>query len=300
MTDDKRMEDRRNALKGLGVLGLGAASIASLTAAAAPAAAQSAGKQTAGKARPLSGKVAIVTGARANLGRDFARALGAMGADVVVHYHREATRDHAEETARLVTEAGGRAALTVGDLGQRANVVKMFDVAQERFGGLDIFVNNAGLIVKKPIDQVSEAEFDASHAINTKALFFAMQLAATRMRDNGRMIVIGTSLLGPTMAGNYSAYNGTKAPAEEFTRAFVREQGARGITANVIAPGPIDTPFFHGQENPQSTQFATGLSMQKRLGRINDITPMVEFLASEESRWVTGQTLWVNGGYLTR
>jgi NAD(P)-dependent dehydrogenase (short-subunit alcohol dehydrogenase family) len=293
MTQTPDSTDRRNALKGLGMMGLGTLAATGLTPSAAEA-------QATPNPKPLAGKVAIVTGARANLGRAFAESLARLGADVVVHYHRTATRDQAEETARLVRAAGTRAELVDGDLGRSDNVKRMFDVAQQKFGGIDILVNNAGKIIKKPMQAITEAEFDACHAINTKALYFAMQQAATRMRDNGRVITIGTSLLGPVMAGNYSAYNGTKAPAEEFTRAFVREQGGRGITANVIAPGPIDTPFFHGQETPESTQFATGLAIQRRLGRINDITPLVEFLASEESRWVTGQTLWVNGGYLTR
>jgi NAD(P)-dependent dehydrogenase (short-subunit alcohol dehydrogenase family) len=291
-TEQKKTVSRRGAIMA-GAIGAAAAAVY----ASDPAAAQ-AGSTT--EARPLRGKVAIVTGARANLGRAFAEALAQDGADVVVHYHRAETRDQAEETARLVRAAGARAELVAGDLGQRANVRRLFDVAQQRFGGVDIFVHNAGKIVKKPMQEVTEAEFDASHAINTKALFMAMQEAATKLRDNGRMITIGTSLLGPTMTPNYAAYNGTKAPAEEFTRTFAREQGARGITANVIAPGPIDTPFFHGQETPQSTQFATNLAPMRRLGRIDDITPLVGFLASEESRWVTGQTIWINGGYLTR
>jgi NAD(P)-dependent dehydrogenase (short-subunit alcohol dehydrogenase family) len=293
MTDNNDMTNRRNALKGLSVL----AAVGALPIAAS---AQAQAQVTPAAARPLKGKVAIVTGARANMGRAFAEVLAKMGADVVVHYHRAATLAEAEETARLVRAAGARAELVVGDLGKAENVRRMFDVAQQRFGGIDILINNAGTLVKKPMQAVTEAEFDACHAINTKAVYFAMQQAATRMRDNGRVITIGTSLLGPTMAGNYSSYNGTKAPAEEFTRAFAREQGARGITANVIAPGPIDTPFFHGPETPETTKFATGLAMQRRLGRINDVTPIVQFLASEESRWVTGQTLWVNGGYLTR
>jgi NAD(P)-dependent dehydrogenase (short-subunit alcohol dehydrogenase family) len=294
--------DRRNALRGVSVLGASAvaATVASVSSAAAQTAPKTGASTTSSSTRPLAGKVAIVTGARANLGRAFAEGLAKLGADVVVHYHREATRDQAEETARLVRAAGSRGELTVGDLGDAANVKRMFDIAQSRFGGVDILVNNAGMIIKKPMQDVTEAEFDACHRINTKALYLSMQQAATRMRDNGRVITIGTSLLGPLMSGNYSAYNGTKAPAEEFTRGFAREQGGRGITANVIAPGPIDTPFFHGQENAQSTQFATGLAIQRRLGRIDDITPIVNFLASEQSRWVTGQTLWVNGGYLTR
>lgn len=292
MSNETTQLDRRNALRGFGLLGLG---VVAATAAATPATAQ-----TASPRGPLAGKAAIVTGARANLGRAFAVGLARQGADVIVHFHREATRDQAEETARLVRAAGGRVQLVSGDLGDRRNVVALFDAAEQAFGGVDIVVNNAGKIIKKPMEQVSEEEFDQCHRVNTKAVYFAMQQAATRMRPNGRMITIGTSLMGPGFIPHYSAYNGTKAPIEEFTRAFAREQGAKGITANVICPGALDTPFFHAQETAQSTEVIRNFVPMRRLGTVDDIEPVVRFVASEESRWVTGQTLWINGGNVTR
>jgi NAD(P)-dependent dehydrogenase (short-subunit alcohol dehydrogenase family) len=298
MTRETTSSSRRSALRGLGLLGLSAAGLAAAATGTA-ARAQSAGPAPAPRG-PLAGKVAIVTGARANLGRAFAVGLARQGADIVVHVHREATRDQGEETVRLIETAGGRAVMRFGDLGERANVVALFDAAEQSFGGVDILINNAGKIIKKPMEQVSEAEFDACHRVNTKAVYFAMQQAATRMRAHGRVINIGTSLLGPGFIPNYSAYNGTKAPLEEFTRAFAREQGARGITANVICPGALDTPFFHAQETPQSTEIIRNFVPVRRLGTIEDIEPVVRFIASEESRWVTGQTLWINGGNVTR
>lgn len=293
--DAAQHSSRRSALRGLGMLGLSAAAaVASGTAARAQS-----GPATPVQG-PLSGKVAIVTGARNNLGRAFAVGLARQGASIVVHVHREATRDQGEETVRMIQAVGGRAVMRFGDLGERANVVALFDAADQSFGGVDILINNAGRIIKKPMEQVSEAEFDACHRINTKAVYFAMQQAATRMRANGRVINIGTSLLGPGFIPNYSAYNGTKAPLEEFTRAFAREQGAKGITANVICPGALDTPFFHAQETAQSTEIIRNFVPMRRLGTIEDIEPVVRFIASEESRWVTGQTLWINGGNVTR
>ncbi len=249
--------------------------------------------------RELAGKVAIVTGARANLGRGFAEALAKHGADVVVHYHRESTRDQAEKTAKLVEAQGTRAALVQGDLGQTETVKRMFDTALENFGQMDILVNNAGAIVKKPMAEVTDEDLERMININTRGTFLCMREAARRISDNGRIINIGTSLLAG-MAPNYSAYAGSKATMEEVTRMGAKELGARGITVNTISPGPIDTPFFHSQETPETTQFASSLSVLGRLGRIDDIVPVVEFLALPSSQWITGQTIWINGGYLTR
>jgi NAD(P)-dependent dehydrogenase (short-subunit alcohol dehydrogenase family) len=287
---------RRRLLSGaVMVAGAAAAlSAAGLARAAAPAPAGSTASD-----KPLKGKVAIVTGARNNMGRAFAVALGGLGADVVVHHHRAASAAEAEETARLVQQAGGRTALTVGDLGEVVNVRRMFDVAEQRFGGLDLVVNNAGAIIKKPVAQFTEEEFERLYRINTKALFFSMQESARRMRNGGRIINIGTSLTAGTAPG-YAGYGGTKAPVEEFTRMMAREVGSRGITINTVAPGPIDTPFFHSQETPESTAFAARLAVAGRLGRVDEIVPLVAFLARPESQWVNGQTLFINGGYLTR
>ncbi|MDJ0632413.1 MAG: SDR family oxidoreductase [Xenococcaceae cyanobacterium MO_188.B29] len=249
--------------------------------------------------RELAGKVAIVTGARANLGRGFAEALAKHGADIVVHYHRESTRDQAEETASLVEAQGARAALVQGDLGQVETVMRTFDTAIENFGRLDILVNNAGAIVKKPMAEVTDEELDRMININTKGTFLCMREAARRISDNGRIINIGTSLLAG-MAPNYSAYAGTKSTMEEVTRMGARELGERGITVNTISPGPVDTPFFHSQETPETTRFASNLAVAGRLGKISDIVPLVEFLALPSSQWITGQTIWINGGYLTR
>ena len=126
-----------------------------------------------------------------------------------------------------------------------------------------------------------------------------MREAARRISDNGRVINTGTSLLC-AMTPNYGVYAGTKAPVEEFTRTLARELGARGVTVNCVAPGPIDTPFFHGPETPEAVAYATNSVPARRLGRVSDIVPVVTFLASPRAQWISGQTLWVNGSYGTR
>jgi NAD(P)-dependent dehydrogenase (short-subunit alcohol dehydrogenase family) len=252
----------------------------------------------ANSTRELTGKVAIVTGARNNLGRGFAVGLARNGANVVVHFHREATRDQAEKTARLVREQGAQAILVSGDLSQVANIRRLFDEATKAFGRVDIVVHNAGQIVKKPLAEVTEEEYDRVAGINSKGTFFIMQEAIRRISDNGRIINIGTSLMASTI-GNYSVYAGTKAAMEDFTRALAREiDWKRNITVNTIAPGPVDTPFFREPESPEAIAAITRLA--GRLGEVSDIVPLVEFLASPQSRWVNAQTIFINGGYLTR
>lgn len=289
--------NRRNFIGALGASGLAGAFV--VQQAIAQDSAESDTTPVLNSQKELEGKVAIVTGARANLGRGFAEALARHGANVVVHYHREATKNEAEETAQLVEAQGAKAALVSGDLGQAEVVKQTFDTAFENFGRLDILVNNAGAIIKKPMAEVTDEDLERMININTRGTFYCTREAARRISDNGRIINIGTSLLAG-MAPNYAAYAGTKATMEEITRMGARELGDRGITVNTISPGPIDTPFFHSQETPETTRFASNLSVAGRLGEISDIVPLVEFLALSSSQWITGQTIWINGGYLTR
>ncbi|MGZ2259658.1 SDR family oxidoreductase [Roseobacter sp. A03A-229] len=286
MTTSKMTTSRRSVLLGLGAATLGTAATAATNAATA-------------SGKPLSGKVAIVTGARNNLGRGFAKRLAQMGADVVVHYHRAETRAEAEKTAALVRAAGQRAVLGQGDLGNSANVAALFDLAEAEFGGADILVHTAGRIIKKYVADFTDAEFEELLNDNTRTTFYAMREAARRLRHNGRIVAIGTSLTAGAAPG-YAAYGGTKSPVEEFTRMMAKELGARGITVNNVAPGPIDTPFFHAAETPQTVAYASGLSVEGRLGTVDDVVPAVATLALPESQWTNGQTIFVNGGYLTR
>ena len=293
-------QNRRKFLGAIGATGVVGAIATGQVNAQAPQPVQLASAPTKALTdRELSGKVAIVTGARANFGRAFSVALAKHGADVVVHYHRRETIAEAEETARLVREQGTRAALVEGDLGQAETVKQMFDTAFESFGQADILINNAGAIVKKPMAEVTDEDLERMININTRGSFLCTREGARRLSDNGRIINIATSLLAGA-APNYAAYAGSKAIMEEITRMGAKELGGRGITVNSISPGPVDTPFFRSMETPESTEFAASLSVASRLGVVGDITPLVEFLALPSSQWITGQTIWINGGYLTR
>lgn len=249
--------------------------------------------------RDLEGKVALITGSARNMGRAFAVALSQRGADVVVHHHSDSSTQDAEETARLVQQNGTRALIIKGDLSDAKAVEAIFTGAKDAFRRLDILINNAGVGIKKAFAETTEQDFDTAFGINTKAAFFAMQQAAKHIEDNGRIINMGTTLLGAT-TGMYGVYAGSKAPLEHFTRALAKEIGSRGVTVNVVAPGPINTEFFHGEENEQSTAFLSSMSVAGRLGEITDVVPLVDFLASDGSQWITAQTLFVNGGFLAR
>jgi len=249
--------------------------------------------------KELTGNVVIITGAARNMGRAFALHLAEKGANIVVHYHNSKSRADAEETARMIENLGAKAGLFEGDLANVPVVKELFAYTMKLFGQVNIVINNAGLVIKKPFTEITEEDFDRSFGTNAKAAFFVMQEAARVMADNGRIINMGTTILGATIP-YYSVYAGAKAPLEDFTRSLAKEIGHRGITVNVVAPGPIDTAFYHGAETPQSEARAAQASVAQRLGKIEDIVPIIGFLASADAQWVTAQTIFVNGGYLAR
>jgi NAD(P)-dependent dehydrogenase (short-subunit alcohol dehydrogenase family) len=249
--------------------------------------------------KELAGRAAVITGGARNMGRAFAEALAGHGADIVIHYHGPAAKDDAERTAQLVRDKGTRAHLMEGDLESVATIRRLFDETERVFGRVDIVINNAGKVIKKPLVDVTEDDFDRSFGINAKAAFFVMQEAARRIADHGRIINIGTSLLGVTIPF-YSVYAGSKGPLEHFTRALAKEIGSRGVTVNTVAPGSVDTAFFHGQEGPESVEFSKQLTVAHRLGAVADIVPLIEFLALPRGQWVTAQTLFINGGMIAR
>ncbi|MEV4731531.1 SDR family oxidoreductase [Saccharopolyspora sp. NPDC049426] len=242
--------------------------------------------------------VVLVGGGAKNLGGLLSRTLAEDGAKIVVHYHSESSAPDAEKTVRAVQEAGSQAVAVQADLTAVADVRRLFDTAVDTFGGLDIAVNTTGMVLRKPILETSEEEFDRMFAINAKAGYFFIQEAGRRLNDGGKIISLGTSLLAAFTDG-YSTYAGGKAPLEHFTRAAAKEFADRGISVNVVAPGPMDTPFFYPQETPERVEFHKSQALGGQLTKIEDIVPIIRHLATE-GWWFTGQTLFPNGGYTTR
>ena len=246
----------------------------------------------------LIGRTAIVAAGAKNLGGLISTTLGRQGINVVVHYNSAATEPDADRTVDAVRAAGAGAIKAQGDLTVPANVTALFDAAVEAFGGVDIAVNTVGKVLRKPIVETTEAEYDSMFDINAKAAYFFIAEAGRRLNDNGSVTTIVTSLLAAFTDG-YSTYAGAKAPVEHFTRAAAKEFGVRGINVNNVAPGPMDTPFFYPAETPERVAFHKSQATGNRLTEIEDIAPLVGFLAGD-GHWITGQTLFANGGYTTR
>ncbi|GAA1206893.1 SDR family oxidoreductase [Prauserella alba] len=246
----------------------------------------------------LRDKVVVLGGGAKNLGGLLARQLGERGANVVVHYHSDASAPDADKTADDVRAAGGEAVTVQGDLTRVADVRAVFDAAVDGFGRVDVAVNTTGMVLRKPILETTEEEYDRMFAVNSKAAYFFIQEAGRRLSDNGKIISLGTSLLAAFTDG-YSTYAGGKAPLEHFTRAAAKEFADRGISVNVVAPGPMDTPFFYPQETPERVEFHKSQAMGNQLTQIEDIAPIILFLATD-GWWFTGQTMFPNGGYTTR
>lgn len=246
----------------------------------------------------LKGKVVVVGGGAKNLGGLISRSFGVDGAKVVVHYNSDATKAAADETVKAVKAAGGDAFAIQGDLTRPANVAALFEQARSRFGGVDIAINTVGKVLRKPIVETTEEEYDSMFDINAKAAYFFIKEAGRNLNDNGKIITIVTSLLAAFTDG-YSTYAGGKAPVEHFTRAAAKEFGPRGISVTAVGPGPMDTPFFYGQETPERVAYHKSQSLNGELTKIEDIVPIVKFLATD-GWWITGQTIFANGGYTTR
>ncbi len=237
----------------------------------------------------LKGKVAIVTGASRGIGRAIAGRLAEEGASVVVNYTKNA--DEAKKVVAGIEEAGGKAMAVHADVSRVADVRRLFQETHNAYGRLDFLINNAGIFWAKPITEVSEKDYDEIFAINTKGPFFAMQEAAKRMADGGRIVNIST---GGTQLGfpGISAYGGSKGALEVFTRVMAKELGPRKITVNTVSPGYTETDMMQEAFRTMGIE----ASPLKRIGTPKDIADTVAFIVSEEGGWLTGTNLQAGGG----
>lgn len=252
----------------------------------------------------IKGKVALIAGGAKNLGGLLARDLAQQGARaVVIHYNSAASQADAETTAAAVRAAGAEALTLQADLTTAGAMEKLFADAVAAFGRPDIAINTVGKVVKKPISDISEAEYDELSAINSKSAFFFLKEAGKHLNDNGKIVTLVSSLLG-AFTPFYAGYAGTKAPVEHFTRAAAKELGARGISVTAVGPGPMDTPFFYPAEGADAVAYhktAAALSPFSKTGLtdIEDVVPFIRHLVSD-GWWITGQTILINGGYTTK
>ena len=249
----------------------------------------------------LTGKTALVTGGGRGIGRAIAVRLAHEGAVVAVHYGSNETA--ALETAATITADGGRAFVIGARLGSRGDAEKLWSAfddavtAHSDSAGVDIVVNNAGTVIYGPIDGVGEDDFDLVYAVNAKAPFFIVKHGLGRLRDGGRIIKIssGASRIASPLT---IAYSMTKGAINALTRTLALELAPRAITVNAVEPGIVRTDLAPWLADEQMSAQAAGWSAFNRLGEPADIADVVAFLASSDSRWVTGQFIDASGGLL--
>lgn len=240
-------------------------------------------------------KSAIVTGSSKGIGAAIARRLARDGLAVTVHYGHD--RRAAEAVVAEIEASGGRAVATGADLADPAAMTALFNAAEQAFGGVDMLVNNAGMMKLGPIAQVEDADFDRQVAVNIGGVFRGMRAAARRLRNGGRIISFSSSVVGLYQPG-YGVYAATKAAVEAMTHILAKELGARGITVNAVAPGPIETELFLTGKTDEQVGAIARMSPFGRLGQPDDIASVVAFLTGPDGSWISGQTIRANGGVI--
>ncbi|QWU16712.1 3-oxoacyl-[acyl-carrier protein] reductase [Paenibacillus sophorae] len=242
----------------------------------------------------LNGKVAIITGASRGIGRQVAIQLAQSGAKVVVNY--SSNQEKADEVVKTIEQSGGEAAAIRADVSKVNEVEALFSETIERFGRLDILINNAGVMECKAIADVTEEMFDRNFAINVKGTYFACQQAMKHMAKGGTIVNFSTSVSG-AMLPTYSVYAATKGAVEQLTRQLAKEFGPKDIVINCIAPGQVSTELFLNGKSEELIDSYRRMNAFGRLGEPEDIANAIELLVSDKARWITGQTIRVNGGF---
>jgi 3-oxoacyl-[acyl-carrier protein] reductase len=242
-----------------------------------------------------TGKVAIVTGASRGIGAAIADRLAKDGFTVIINYSGDAAP--AEALAQRIEEAGGKALTAKADVSDADAVRRMFDSAEAVYGGIDVLVNNAGIMPLASIADADDALFDRVVSVNLKGTFNTLRQAAKRLRTGGRIINFSSSVVGlyqPT----YGVYAATKAGVEAMTHVLSKELRGRDITVNSVAPGPTATDLFLNGKPQEVVDHLAKLAPLERLGQPQDIASTVAFLAGPDGAWINGQVLRANGGII--
>lgn len=245
--------------------------------------------------KSLHGKVAIVTGSSRGIGSEIALTLANAGAQVVINY--ATNKAAADKVCAAISDAGGECRVVQADVSNPDDVRKLFATTSEHFNRIDILINNAGILLFKEIADIQDDEFNHIVDVNFKSVFYTLREAATRLADHGRVVNI-SSTVTRLMLPKYGAYAATKAATEQLTRIFARELGKRGITANTVSPGPVNTELFRAGKTVADIERMAAMAALGRIGEVDDIAQIVLFLVSDEARWVTGQDIGANGGIL--
>ncbi|MEJ5142749.1 glucose 1-dehydrogenase [Gluconobacter albidus] len=243
----------------------------------------------------LSGKVAIVTGASKGIGAGIAKALAAEGAAVVVNY--ASSKSGADAVVAAITGSGGKAVSVQGDVSRKADAQAIVETAISQFGRLDILVNNSGVYEFASIDQITEEHFHRLFNINVLGTLLTTQAAVKHLGDGGSVINI-SSVVSRITPPDLAVYTGTKGAVDAITGSLARELGPRNIRVNAINPGLVETEGTKAANvvGSEAEQFIVSQTPLGRSGQVQDIAPLAVFLASDEARWLTGETLIASGG----
>jgi len=240
-------------------------------------------------------KVALVTGASRGIGLAIAERLARDGFRLIINYSGDAAP--AKALVRQLESGGGKAIAAKADISDATAVRKMFDSAEAAFGGIDVLVNNAGIMTLSAIADTDDASFDRLIAVNLRGTFNTLREAAKRLRDGGRIINFSSSVVGLLMP-TYGVYVATKAAVEGLTSVLAKELRGRNITVNAVAPGPTATDLFLKGKPQDVVDRMAKMAPLERLGQPRDIADVVSFLAGPDAAWVNGQVLRVNGGII--
>ncbi|MDH5032658.1 MULTISPECIES: SDR family oxidoreductase [Chryseobacterium] len=241
----------------------------------------------------LTEKVAVVTGSSKGIGAAIALKLAQKGAKVIVNY--SGNQAAADETVSRITSTGGQAIAVKADVSRKEEVEYLFDKTIEHFGKVDIWVNNAGVMLNALIKDLSEEQLEKQLDINIKGVFYSLQQAATKLSDNGSIINL-SSTVTRTIFPTYGVYAATKAAVEQMSRIFAKEIGSRGINVNCVLPGPTGTDLFLNGKSEELIKQLASTNAFGRLGTPEDIAEVVAFLASDQAKWISGQSIGANGG----
>ncbi|WP_199515134.1 SDR family oxidoreductase [Nucisporomicrobium flavum] len=237
-------------------------------------------------------RVAVVTGGSRGIGRAVAERLGADGQAVVVGY--AGNQAEAEAAVAVIEKESGRAVAVRADIAEPADVETLFDIAEQRYGGVDVVVNAAGIMILSPLAELDLDDLDRMHRTNIRGAFVVSREAARRVRAGGAIINFSTSVTRLHLPA-YAAYAASKGAVEAISPILAKELRGRDITVNAVAPGPTATALFLDGKSDELIQQIAGQNPMQRLGRPEDIAEVVSSLAGP-ARWINGQTIFVNGG----
>ena len=238
-------------------------------------------------------KTAIVTGASRGIGRTIALRLAADGFGVVVNYAGNAPK--AEEVVNEISSSGGRALAVQADVANPEDVKQLFEKTLKAFGQIDVVVNNAGIMPLSPIAKGDVETFDKVIATNLRGTFLVLSQAAQHVAEGGRIIAFSSSVVAMGLP-TYGPYIASKAGVEGLVHVLANELRGHKITVNAIAPGPIATELFLDGKTEEQIKQVASITPLERLGQPEDIAPAAVFLASSDSAWITGETLYISGG----